>query len=71
MKLKNLKFNSSKKLLLSNVTGEKMNETSEIKELLIKQIESRVRWRESIKYMIENGTESLLKLDLEKYYQVL
>ena len=38
-----------------------MKETPEIKNLLIKQIESRVKWRESVKYMIQNGTIVSLK----------
>ena len=39
-------------VLMSNVTADKMKETSEMKDLLIKQIESRVRWRESVINMI-------------------
>ena len=48
-----------------------MTEISEIKELLIKQIESRVRWRESIKYMIENGTNDFIEIGPGKVFQVL
>ena len=33
-----------------------------IKELLIKQIESPVRWRESIDYMINNGTSTFVEI---------
>ena len=39
-----------------------MNEPSEIKRLLVEQIESRVRWRESIKFMIENGTDQFIEI---------
>ena len=39
-----------------------MNETSEIKNLLIQQIESKVKWRESIKYMIENGIKDFIEI---------
>ena len=60
--IEKLNFLSSKKNLISNVTGEIMNETSEIKNLLIQQIESKVRWRESIKYMIENGTKDFIEI---------
>ena len=42
-------FLHHKKILVSNVTGKSMNETLEIKNLLIKQIESSVKWRDSIK----------------------
>ena len=60
--IEKLNFLSSKKNLISNVTGEIMSETSEIKNLLIKQIESKVKWRESIKYMIENGTKDFIEI---------
>ena len=39
-----------------------MTEISEIKELLVKQIESRVRWRESVKYMIKGGTDEFIEI---------
>ena len=39
-----------------------MTEISEIKELLVKQIESRVRWRESVKYMIKEGTDEIIEI---------
>ena len=51
-----------KKNIISNVTGEIMNNTSEIKNLLIQQIESKVKWRESIKYMIDNGTNDFIEI---------
>ena len=60
--IEKLNFLSSKRNLISNVTGEIMSETSEIKNLLIKQIESKVKWRESIKYMIENGTKDFIEI---------
>ena len=60
--IKNLNFKDSKKTLVSNVTAKKMTEISEIKELLVKQIESRVRWRESVKYMIEGGTDEFIEI---------
>ena len=39
-----------------------MQSTKEIKNLLIKQIESRVRWRESIFYMIKNGVNHFVEI---------
>ena len=47
--IEKLNFVSSKKNLVSNVTGKSENQTDEIKNLLIKQIESRVKWRDSIR----------------------
>ena len=60
--IEKLNFLPSKKTLISNVTGKSMNETSVIKDLLIKQIESPVKWRNSIKYMIEKGTKSFIEI---------
>ena len=60
--IKNLNFQVSNNTLVSNVTAKKMTEISEIKELLIKQIESRVRWRESVINMIENGINHFIEI---------
>ena len=60
--IEKLNFSSAKKNLVSNVTAKLMKETPEIKNLLIKQIESRVKWRESVKYMIQNGTDSFIEI---------
>ena len=57
-----LEFNNSKNILISNVTANEMQDTKEIKNLLIKQIESRVRWRESISYMIKNGVNHFIEI---------
>ena len=53
--IENMKFIESKNILVSNVTAEEIFEENEIKKLLIKQIESRVRWRESAINMIKKG----------------
>ena len=39
-----------------------MQNSNEIKDLLIKQIESRVRWRESIINMINNGVNNFIEI---------
>ena len=46
----------------SNVTATEYKNTNEIKQLLIKQIESPVRWRESIQYMIFQGTSTFIEI---------
>ncbi len=48
--------------IVSNVTATKYKNPNEIKELLIKQIESPVRWRESIEYMISEGTRTFVEI---------
>ena len=56
-KLKDPKFK-----VVSNVTATAYNSIDEIKQLLIKQIESPVRWRESIEYMISQGTNTFVEI---------
>ena len=48
--------------IVSNVTALAVNEPSKIKELLIKQIENRVRWRESILKMIGEGVDNFIEI---------
>ncbi len=48
--------------IISNVTAKEENDINKIKPLLIDQITSRVRWRESINYMIEKGVTSFLEI---------
>ncbi len=66
IKMKNLINNENFKYpnfkVVSNVTAEEYKDKEEIKELLIKQIESPVRWRESVKYMIGNGTKTFVEI---------
>jgi len=55
-------FKNPTNTLVSNVTNEGVNDSSLLKELLIKQIESRVRWRENVNLMIQNGTKKFLEI---------
>ena len=48
--------------IVSNVTAKEYQNINEIKKLLIKQIESPVRWRESIEYMILKGTKTFIEI---------
>ena len=56
------KINNPNYKVVSNVTAVEYQNTQEIKDLLIKQIESPVRWRESIDYMINNGTSVFVEI---------
>ena len=60
--IKKLNFKEPKNILISNVTGKEISETNELKNLLIKQIESRVRWRESILLMINKGVSQFVEI---------
>ena len=62
IEIEKLNIKDPKNILISNVTGKKIENSSEIKDLLIKQIESRVRWRESVKYMIDNGVNNFIEI---------
>ncbi|MBC8302827.1 MAG: ACP S-malonyltransferase [Pelagibacterales bacterium] len=62
VEIEKLNFSEPKNILISNVTGKEITNSSQIKELLIKQIESKVRWRESVKYMIDNGTKQFIEI---------
>jgi len=61
-KINNTDFEKPKNVIISNVTGSETQEIEKIKELLIKQIESPVRWRESVIYMIKNGVTNFIEI---------
>ena len=55
-------FKESKNILISNVTAEEISNINDLKSLLISQIEKRVRWRESILYMINKGVNQFIEI---------
>ena len=60
--LQKIDFKQSKNILISNVTAEEVLNTEDLKNLLIKQIEKRVRWRESILNMINKGVNQFIEI---------
>ena len=56
------KLESPKYKVVSNVTAMEYKNIDEIKQLLIKQIESPVRWRESVEYMISQRTSTFVEI---------
>ena len=60
--INNTEFNESNSVLISNVTGSEINGAQKIKELLIQQIESPVRWRESVLYMKDKGVKKIIEI---------
>ena len=60
--LKKIDFKNGQNKLISNVTAQEINGLDELKNLLIKQIENRVRWRESVIYMIENDVNHFIEI---------
>ncbi len=57
-----LKFREFKNKLISNVTGKEISDVDELKTLLVHQIESRVRWRESVILMISKGVNKFIEI---------
>ena len=61
-KIKDTEFKIPSPSIISNVTAKEENDTNTIKSLLIDQITSRVRWRESISYMINEKVTNFVEI---------
>ena len=57
-----LNFQDGNNTLISNVTANEIENKDDLKKLLIEQIESRVRWRESVIYMISKGIKQFVEI---------
>ena len=60
--LSKLNFNQVDNKLISNVTAKEILNKDELKDLLIKQIENRVKWRESVINMIDNNVNHFIEI---------
>ena len=60
--LNKLNFIQGVNKLISNVTAKEIMDTDELKNLLIKQIENRVRWRESVINMIASDVNHFIEI---------
>ena len=58
----NIDFKRSNITLISNVTADKISNIEDLKNLLISQIEKKVRWRESIMNMIKYGVDQFIEI---------
>ena len=61
-KIKNTNFSKPKPSIISNVTAKEERDVNKIKPLLVDQITSKVRWRESVEYMIKQGVADFLEI---------
>ena len=61
-KIKNTKFNKPSFKIVNNVTADPEDDPNTIKKLLIDQIFSTVRWRESIIKMSQNGVKNFIEI---------
>ena len=57
-----LTFKKGNNPLISNITADEIFNAEELKDLLIKQIENRVRWRESVINMINKGVNQFIEI---------
>jgi len=60
--LNKISFSDGSNKLISNVTAEPISNSEDLKSLLIKQIENRVRWRESVLNMINNDVDHFIEI---------
>ena len=57
-----LNFKKGANPLISNITADEIFNVDELKDLLVKQIENRVRWRESVINMINKGVNQFIEI---------
>ncbi len=60
--LEKIEFQKSNNILISNVTANEILNLKDLKELLVEQIEMRVRWRETIINMINKGINQFIEI---------
>ena len=47
---------------VTNVTAQYVTEPEQVKELLVKQVSSSVRWQQSVETMVEDGVDTFIEL---------
>tara|TARA_Y100000992_G_C21233949_1_gene476960 strand:- start:352 stop:1278 length:927 start_codon:yes stop_codon:yes gene_type:complete len=60
--IEKINFKNSEIKLISNVTAKEITNKDQLKKLLVDQIENRVRWRESVINMIDNGVNHFIEI---------
>jgi [acyl-carrier-protein] S-malonyltransferase len=60
--LAELDFKDATTPIIANVTANSVKKQDEIKDLLVKQLYSPVRWEESVKTMIDNGVTTFIEI---------
>ena len=61
-KIMGTKFNNPSIQIVNNVTGKAEIDSNKIKKLLVEQIYSTVKWRESIIFMSEMGEKNFVEI---------
>ncbi len=57
-----LQFKKGSNVLISNTTADEISNAEELKDLLVQQIENRVRWRESVINMINKDVNKFIEI---------
>lgn len=60
--LSKVTFMDSEIPYVANTTAEYVNDKTEIKDLLIRQVSSSVRWEQSVRRMLENGIDTFVEI---------
>ena len=60
--LEKLEFKKGSNTLISNITADEIFNADELKDLLVRQIENRVRWRESVINMINKDVNQFIEI---------
>ena len=60
--LEKLEFRKGNNTLISNITADEIFNADELKNLLVRQIENRVRWRESVINMINKDVNQFIEI---------
>ena len=60
--LEEIELNTIQVPYLSNVTADYVRETKDIKSLLVHQVESSVRWQQSVERMIADGIDTFIEI---------
>ena len=61
-KIKNVSFKNPRFKIINNVTAYEETDASIIKKLLVDQIYSTVKWRESLIYMAKKGIKNFIEI---------
>lgn len=60
--LSDINFNDASTPVIANVTAKPVESHEQIKDLLVKQLYSPVRWEESIRTMVQNGVTTFIEI---------
>lgn len=60
--LEKVELHNMKVPYLANVTGDYVSNSAQVKELLMKQVASSVKWQQSVERMIEDGVDTFIEI---------